>query len=87
MQGTIASLQPERGFGFITADGQEFFHRGALLCVDFEELAEGQTVEVQSEGAAHGDKPGEEPRAVWVRLADVELPAVDNEPLPPEKTA
>ena len=73
MQGTIASLQPDRGFGFITANGEEF--------------AEGPTVEFQPEWGAPGDKPGEEPRAVSVRLADFEMPAVDNELLPPEKTA
>ena len=87
MDGTIASLQPERGFGFITANGEEFFfHRSALLGVEFDELAEGLTVEFQPEWGAPGDKPGEEPRAVSVRLADFEMPAVDNELLPPEKT-
>jgi CspA family cold shock protein len=88
VQGTIARLQPERGFGFITANGQEFFfHRSALQGVEFEELAEGLTVEFQPEWGAPGDKPGEEPRAVSVRLVDFEMPAVDNELLPPEKTA
>jgi cold shock CspA family protein len=88
MEGTIASLQPERGFGFITANGEEFFfHRSALLGIEFDELAEGLMVEFQPEWGAPGDKPGEEPRAVSVRLADFEMPAVDNELLPPEKSA
>ena len=88
MEGIVSTLVPERGFGFIAADGQEFFfNQSALLGVDFSELAEGQTVEFQQSWDNPGDRPGERPRAVEVRLADWELPAVDNESLPPEKTA
>jgi cold shock CspA family protein len=48
VQGTIASLQPDRGFGFVTANGEEvFFHRSDPLGVDLEELAEGLTIEFQ----------------------------------------
>jgi cold shock CspA family protein len=88
MQGTIASLVPERGFGFIKGpEGQElFFHRKALLGTDFEELAEGQPVEFQVASEAQGDQRGERTRAVSVRLSEQATPAVDHEVLPPEKT-
>jgi CspA family cold shock protein len=87
MRGTVASVVPERGFGFITtADGGEFFfHRGALQAVDFEELAEGVEVEFEV-GDEPGDQPGERPRAVNIRLAETAVPAVDHEVLPREKT-
>lgn len=87
MHGTIASISPERGFGFIAPDddsGELFFHRSALHGVDFEELAEGVTVEF-TVGREEGDRPSEGPRAVDVRLADDAVPAVDNTALPPEK--
>ena len=88
MQGTISSLVPERGFGFIRSpEGRElFFHRTALVGTDFEELAEGLPVEFQVATETHGDEPGERPRAVSVRLAEQASPAVDHEVLPPEKT-
>jgi len=88
MQGTIASVVPERGFGFITDDeGREFFfHRSALQATDFEELAAGVAVEFEV-SREPGDEAGERPRAVNVRLADTAVPAVDHEVLPPEKTA
>ena len=87
MHGTIARLSPEGGFGFITADdGQElFFHRSALQATDFEELAPGVAVEFEV-GHEEGDRPGEDPRAVSVRLAEEAAPAADHEALPPEKT-
>jgi len=87
MHGTIVSISPERGFGFIAPDdgGDElFFHRSALHGVEFEELAEGVTVEF-SAGHESGDRPNEGPRAVDIRLADDAVPAVDNTTLPPEK--
>jgi cold shock CspA family protein len=88
MQGTIASLVPDRGFGFIRDQQRQelFFHRKALLGTDFEELAEGLPVEYQIASEAHGDQPGERPRAVNVRLSEQATPAVDHERLPPEKT-
>ena len=88
MRGTVASVSPERGFGFITTeDGQEFFfHRNALQATDFEELAAGVAVEFEAGHDTRGDEPGERPRAVNVRLADQAVPAVDHEVLPPEKT-
>ena len=87
MHGSIASITPERGFGFIAADddgGEYFFHRSALHGVEFEELAPGVTVEFTL-GHEQGDRPDEGPRAVDVRLADDAIPAVDNEALPAEK--
>jgi CspA family cold shock protein len=87
MHGTIARVSPERGFGFITPDeegGEIFFHRSALHGVEFEELAEGVTVEFTL-GHESGDRADEGLRAVDVRLADDAVPAVDNETLPAEK--
>ena len=57
MQGTIARLVPERGFGFITGDdGQEFFfHRSALQATEFEELAEGVRVDFHAAHDPHGN--------------------------------
>ena len=89
MQGTIARLAPEGGFGFITGDnGQEFFfHRTALRATDFEELAPGIEVVFEAGHETQGDEQGEHPRAVNVRLAPNETPAVDHEVLPEEKSA
>jgi len=87
MHGTIASISPERSFGFITPDeegGEIFFHRSALHGVDFEELAEGVAVE-STLGREEGDQPSEGLRAVDVRLADDAVPAVDHEVLSGEK--
>jgi cold shock protein len=87
MHGRIASISPERGFGFITPDeegGEIFFHRNALHGADFEELAPGVTVEFTL-GQETGDQPSEGLRAVDVRLADDAVPAVDHEALPAEK--
>ncbi len=88
MQGIVSRLVPDRGFGFIAADGQEFFfNRSALMGTDFDEVAEGQTVDFQASWDNKGDEPGEHPRAVNVRLADFEIPAEGNELLPDEKLA
>jgi cold shock CspA family protein len=85
-QGTITRLVWDRGFGTIAADGQEFFfNQSALQGVQFEELAEGQEVAFMADFEAKGDKPGELPRAVSVRLSEDEVPAVEGEVLPPEK--
>ncbi|MCC6178749.1 MAG: cold shock domain-containing protein [Chloroflexi bacterium] len=87
MRGTITSLSPERGFGFIRGDdGQVYFlHRGALTGVDFENLAPGVTVIFDPGGLEHGDQPGEHSRASDVRLAPDAVPAADNTVLPTEK--
>jgi cold shock protein len=43
--GTIKKLT-DRGFGFITTDGEElFFHMSAVQGCTYEELSEGQSVE------------------------------------------
>jgi CspA family cold shock protein len=87
MNGKIATLVPHRGFGFIRGeDGKEyFFHLSALQGVRFEELTEGQDVEFGPQEQSTGDRAGERPRAVSVRLAESAVPAVDNEPIPAEK--
>ena len=89
MEGTVARLVPDRGFGFIeSSDGQEvFFHRSALKATDFEELAPGVPVVFEVSNDAPGDEPHEGPRAVNVQLAEGATPAVENEILPREKTA
>jgi cold shock CspA family protein len=88
MQGTIAELIPDRGFGFISdTDGRRyFFHRGALMGVDFEDLAPGQSVEFMARPPESGDEPGEHPRAVSIRLAPEAIEAPDHERLPRAKT-
>jgi len=87
MQGTIARIVPERGFGFITdQDGREyFFHRGALMGVDFEDLAPGVGVEFAARPPEAGDEHGEHPRAVSIRLTEDAVIAPDHERLPAQK--
>ncbi|HEY7032139.1 MAG TPA: cold shock domain-containing protein [Thermomicrobiales bacterium] len=86
MRGTVDRVVPERGFGFLIGpNGEEyFFHRSGLTGVEFAELGPGVTVEFQA-AEDQSDAPDEHLRAVQIRLADDALPAVDNEPLPPEK--
>jgi len=88
MRGSISQLVPDRGFGFITdQDGREyFFHRGALMGVDFEDLAPGIGVEFAARPPESGDEPGEHPRAVSIRLARDAVLAPDHERLPTQKT-
>lgn len=44
-QGTIKKLVSDKGFGFISGEGQEvFFHSSALQGVRFDDLREGQKV-------------------------------------------
>ncbi len=76
--GTIVRMVPEQGFGFIRSDkGHEyFFHRSALNATRFDDLGPGTTVEFRI-GEDAGDRPDEGPRAVFVRLAGAEEPAVD----------
>jgi cold shock CspA family protein len=87
MHGTIARLVPDRGFGFIVNDdGQEyFFHRGALMAVEFEDLAQGSDVEFAARPPEAGDEYGEHPRAVSIRLAENADLAPDHERLPAQK--
>jgi cold shock CspA family protein len=87
MHGKVASVSPERGFGFITPDeegGEVFFHRSALHGVEFEDLAAGVAVEFTL-GHESGDQLREGLRAVDVRIADDAIPAIDHEVLPAEK--
>jgi cold shock CspA family protein len=88
MRGTIVNLIQERGFGFVeTPNGDRFFfQRGAMAGNDFEELAEGLDVEFDVHNDAKGDREGEHPRAINVRLADGVMPAADHEALPRQKT-
>ena len=49
-QGRISKIVSDRGFGFITRDGQEkdlFFHSKELEGVIFEDLKEGDTVKFE----------------------------------------
>ena len=64
MRGTIKTLQPERGFGFIAPDdgGRDlFFHSSAVEGAAFEDLRPGQAVEFE---------PGEDPRNPGRQRAD-----------------
>jgi len=65
-KGTIRRLIADRGFGFITTEGQKdlFFHRSGLEGVDYSSLREGQQVEYEVGQGRNG-----RPQAVRVRLA------------------
>lgn len=55
-QGKIASLK-DRGFGFISREGQDkdlFFHSNALQGVSFDELKEGDAVQFEIEEGPKG---------------------------------
>ena len=65
MSGTIKRLT-DRGFGFITVEGQEkdlFFHSNSLVGVQYNELHEGDNVTFEVEQSAKG------PNAVNVQRA------------------
>lgn len=65
MTGTIKTLT-DKGFGFITAEGQEkevFFHSSALVDVTLNELRQGDTVSFDTEDSPKG------PRAINVKRA------------------
>jgi cold shock protein len=51
--GTITTLRDDKGFGFIAPQGQQgndlFFHRSAVLDVDFDDLRGGQEVSYDEE--------------------------------------
>ena len=56
MTGIIKTLT-DKGFGFITVEGQEkdlFFHSNALVGVQFNELREGDAVTFESERSPKG---------------------------------
>lgn len=47
-RGTIKTIREDRGFGFITPEGESedlFFHMSAVTGTNFEQLREGQSVE------------------------------------------
>ncbi|HEY7536176.1 MAG TPA: cold shock domain-containing protein [Thermodesulfobacteriota bacterium] len=69
MKGTIKRLMKDRGFGFIKAeDGREiFFHRTAVISINFESLTEGQSVEFDVEKNPK-DSRTKGPRAINVRV-------------------
>jgi len=57
MDGTIKSLQADKGFGFIMAGNTEyFFHRSAVKNRRFDELREGQSVTFQDTTSAKGPR-------------------------------
>ena len=86
MQGTVDRVVADGGFGFIIGpNGEEyFFHRSALTGPEFDEMGPGVPVMFDvTEGK--GDAPDEHLRAINIRLAPDAVPAIDSEPLPPEK--
>ena len=87
MRGVVERLVPAEGFGVARGeDGHEYFvHANAMNATDFTELAEGWYIDFSVSDNRQGDKPGELPRAVNVRLAPGQYPAVDNTAEPPGK--
>ena len=66
MQGQIAKLKTDRGFGFIRAEGggkEFFFHRSSVAEDGYDQLYEGQNVTFEPEESPKG------PRANNVRPA------------------
>lgn len=66
MQGIVKVVKPEKGFGFISADGEKdiFFHASALVDgLYFDDLKEGDSVAFDVEASDRGD------RAINVALA------------------
>ncbi len=59
MQGQIAKLKTDRGFGFIRTEqgGKEyFFHRSAVVGNGYDQLYEGQTVSFDPEESPKGPR-------------------------------
>lgn len=57
MEGTIKNLVSDKGFGFITVDGEEkdlFFHRNELKDVNYEELKVGDRVSFEKADSPKG---------------------------------
>ncbi len=53
--GKIKKIVFDKGFGFISTDGNDlFFHRSAVEGCQFEDLYEGDTVEFNEEQGAKG---------------------------------
>ena len=87
LRGVVDRVDPAGKFGFIIGpNGEEyFFHQSAVKEAEFGDFGPGVPVEFNTEEQSPGDLPEEHARAVNVRLAPDAVPAVDNEPLPPEK--
>ncbi len=57
MEGTIKTLVTDKGFGFITVDGEEkdlFFHKNELKGVNFEDLKIGDRVSFEKADSPKG---------------------------------
>lgn len=57
MEGTIKTLISDKGFGFITVDGEEkdlFFHKNELKDVSYEELKVGDRVSFEKADSEKG---------------------------------
>ncbi|MGB2762326.1 MAG: cold shock domain-containing protein [Minisyncoccales bacterium] len=57
MEGTIKTLVSDKGFGFITVDGEEkdlFFHKNELKGVNYEELKVGDRVSFEKTDSEKG---------------------------------
>jgi len=57
MQGVIKKKIADKGFGFITVEGQEkdlFFHSNSLVGVTFDEIQEGDNVTFDVEDSPKG---------------------------------
>jgi len=57
MEGTIKNLVEEKGFGFITVDGEEkdlFFHSNELNGVSFQELRKGDRLSFEKADSPKG---------------------------------
>jgi cold shock protein len=57
MEGTIKTIVSEKGFGFITVEGEEkdlFFHKNEVKGVTFEELKVGDKVSFEKADSSKG---------------------------------
>ncbi|MEA3453054.1 MAG: cold shock domain-containing protein [Patescibacteria group bacterium] len=57
MEGVIKTLVTDKGFGFITVDGEDkdlFFHKNELSGVSYEELKEGDRVSFEKADSEKG---------------------------------
>jgi cold shock CspA family protein len=80
MQGSIQRLIRGKGFGFILADGRQyFFHHSAVKDIEFKQLTLGDVVEFQSEA----DEQDRNPRAIEI----VVIEKKERVPKPPPRPA
>lgn len=67
-QGVIKKIVADRGFGFISADGQDvFFHHSTVVGKRFDDLQEGQPVLYEVEQREEAMRAGKGPRAASVQ--------------------